>query len=499
MALTLAAAWFEAVGTRLPREAVEAVVYLYEQGAHFVLLHNAPGTENHKVPLWKEYQLPRNRPPLEKCLRHLAGGGLLGHIPASLGLAVVDVDEADPDGLHDWMSRYRPLGDIPSERSGRVHLYYDSRAGWANKNGRVLRRYGMKVDIRCMGMVAIWDLSAVAEIVAERSWALKPGRALPKTVLGLFERPKPSEWGGAPPPERKVPPPPARPVTAAAEGYRWQVPPPPDDLLQTAAGGRNMALFDAVRLSAYRLPRGSGGDDVRRGWDALWLEFAVQANRMFPEPLGEREVAKTSASVAHWTWRNPDFGRGWDWGRRDPAEQSKRGLVSGVVRRLRARPRNARIVELRRRDGLGMRAIARIVEVSRSTVWRVLQADERDPGCFINQSPPRGDVRLNEVEISRNDGNRNNRAAIYSDETMPDQPEIKEESSEIVLNYAETLPSPTPGTTPTVDNSAVGVDNQSSPWEEAILRAARRRADEWARRSELDRRYRWERGPPEEG
>ena len=241
-----------------------------------------------------------------------------------------------------------------------------------------------------MGMVAIWDLSAVAEIAAQRAMALKPGRSLPKTVLGLTERPKPPEWGGTPPPEREIPPPPRRPVMGASGAYQWQCPAPPDELLRTAAGGRNTALFDAVRKGAYRLPRGSGNGDVRRRWDALWVDFAVQANRMFPEPLGEREVSKTAASVSRWTWANPEFGRGGDGGRRDPAEQSKRGLLSGVVRRLRARPRNARIVELHRRDGLGLRAIARIIEVSPSTVWRTVQADRLNPGCFTNQSPPRG-------------------------------------------------------------------------------------------------------------
>ena len=145
--------------TPLRAEELQAVTFLYEQGDHFVLLHNAPGTDRHKVPLWYKYQLPRNRPSLQQCLDHLEAGGLLGHIPASLGLAVVDVDESDPDGLFDWMSRYRPLGDVPSQRAGRLHLYYDARAGWGNKNGCQLRRYGMKVDIRCMGMVAIWDLS----------------------------------------------------------------------------------------------------------------------------------------------------------------------------------------------------------------------------------------------------------------------------------------------------------------------------------------------------
>ena len=182
--------------TPLRAEERQAVTFLYGQGDHLVLLHNAPGTDRHKVPVWYRYQLPRNRPSLQQCLDHLEAGGLLGHIPASLGLAVVDVDESDPDGLFEWMSRYRPLGDVPSQRAGRLHLYYDSRAGWGNKNGRRLRRYGMKVDVRCMGMVAIWDLSAVAEIVAQRAMAVRPGRSLPKTVLGLTERPKPPEWGG---------------------------------------------------------------------------------------------------------------------------------------------------------------------------------------------------------------------------------------------------------------------------------------------------------------
>ena len=408
--------------TPLRAEDIEAVTFLQEQGAHFVLLHNAPGTDRHKVPLWYKYQLPRNRPSLQQCLAHLEAGGLLGHISASLGLAVVDVDEADPDGLFDWMSRYRPLGDVPSQQAGRVHLYYDARAGWGNKNGRMLRRYGMKVDIRCMGMVAIWDLSAVAEIVALRAMALKPGRSLPKTVLGLMERPKPPEWGGTPPPEREIPPPPRRPVMGASGAYQWQCPTPEDELLRTAAGGRNTALFDAVRKSAYRLPRGSGGDDVRRRWDALWLGFAVQANRMFPEPLGEREVSKTAASVSRWTWANPEFGRGGDDGRRDPAEQSRRGLLSGVVRRLRVRPRNARIVEMHRRDGLGMRAIARIAEVSPSTVWRTLEAERLNPGCFINQSPPRGESVGDGEENLGNDENRNNRAADLPDETRHIKP-----------------------------------------------------------------------------
>ena len=386
----------------------------------------------------------------------------------------------------------------PASGPAGLHLYYDARAGWGNKNGRQLRRYGMKVDVRCMGMVAIWDLSAVAEIVAQRAMALKPGRSLPKTVLGLTERPKPPEWGGRPPPERETPPPPRRPVMGASGAYQWQCPAPPDELLQTAAGGRNTALFDALRKSAYRLPRGSGNDDVRRRWGALWVDFAIQANRMFPEPLGEREVSKTAASVSRWTWTNPEFGRGGDDGRRDPAEQSKRGVVSGVVRRLRVRPRNARTVELHRREGLGLRAIARIVEVSASTVWRTLEADKLNPGCFMNQSPPRGENGVDGEEIAVNDEKRNNFAADPTNENRQKQPLQQSETANFTEKSYYIQASLGPPSTSSVDNSGGGVDNLLSAWEEAIREGARRRADESRRRAERGPRSIQERGPPEE-
>ena len=63
--------------TPLRAEDIQAVTFLQEQGDHFVLLHNAPGTDRHKVPLWYKYQLPRNRPSLRQCLAHLEAGGLL--------------------------------------------------------------------------------------------------------------------------------------------------------------------------------------------------------------------------------------------------------------------------------------------------------------------------------------------------------------------------------------------------------------------------------------
>ena len=339
--------------------------------------------------MWRAYQKPRNRPTVRQSLDHLRAGGLLGHIPAALGLAVLDVDESDPDGLWEWESRFRPLGSTASEKAGRKHLYYESRPAWRNRNRVQIRTFRMLVDVRSLGMIVMWDPSQVAEIVAQRSMEAKMGKGLPKALLHLTEAPKPIEWGGSPALDRELLPPQPRRTTGAAGTHTWRCPSPPAAMVTTEAGVRNAALFDATRFAAYRMQRGSGGDAVRRRWDALWQEFALQANRMMPQPMNHQEAVKTAASVSKWTWDHPEWGRSGDEGRGSPAVQSERGVMSGEVRRARVRPRNARIVGLRRRDSLSMRAIGRIEGVSACTVFRVLREDAGNPGCFTNQSPPR--------------------------------------------------------------------------------------------------------------
>ena len=82
--------------TPLRAEELQAVTFLYEQGDHFVLLHNAPGTDRHKVPLWYKYQLPRNRPSLQQCLDHRRGNGSGGRWkPASASGGASLVEESD--------------------------------------------------------------------------------------------------------------------------------------------------------------------------------------------------------------------------------------------------------------------------------------------------------------------------------------------------------------------------------------------------------------------
>ena len=186
---TVTTNWFEAVSDRLPRELVLAVVYLYEQGAHMPLIHNAAADDDrHKRPLWRGWQRPELRPTLQQNLEHLANGGLLGLLPASIGMVVADVDEYDKDGLADWMDRYPPLGDVPSLQPGRTHLYYNSSVPFHNRQQWTYRLYGIFMEIRSRhGFVILRDPEAVAEIVAERSMtrSTRGMTRLPRGVLGL--------------------------------------------------------------------------------------------------------------------------------------------------------------------------------------------------------------------------------------------------------------------------------------------------------------------------
>ena len=96
------------------------------------------------------------------------------------------------------------------------------------------------------------------------------------------------------------------------------------------------------------------------------------------------------------------------------------------------------------------------------------------------------------------DENRNGRAADSADETQQEHPEIEPERLTISPKLDETTPLPPIEATPVVDNSAGGVDNLRSPWEEALLEGAGRRAAESRRWAERERRLWMDRGPPEE-
>ena len=490
---------------RLPRELVLAVTYLYEQGAHLLLVHNSPDPDRHKRPLWRGWQLPELRPTLQQCLEHLASGGLLGLLPASIGLLVVDIDEASKDGLANWIDRYPPLGDIPSQKPGRTHLYYSSGIPYHNRQQFQLRHYGISLEIRSRhGFVILWDVSAAAEIVAERSMASSTRgiTRLPRTVLGLKVSRHPWEpvAGLQELPPRRIPAR-RRPryssfgETLTAAPASWTLPDPPEHLQQVQDGNRNNQIFDAVRRPVYQLPRGKGGEAMRIRWYALVEEYTEACNRLLPAPMRPARVQSTARSIARFTWSNPSFGRGDVMGWKDSARQREKARISARVRQEQRRPRNCRIVELHG-SGWTIERIARREDLSWIQTWRIVAKDRAEPGIYHQPIAPPGKVDTEGLESRGNDENRNNRADFSSNETVPEKSLKLLEPSILAPNTDETASFMPSSPTPTVDKCAEGVDNRPSTWEEALLEGARRRAEEVRRRAERDRRVWMDRGPP---
>ncbi|MCE2423422.1 MAG: primase C-terminal domain-containing protein [Gemmatimonadetes bacterium] len=502
--------------SRLPRELAQSVEYLHREGAHLLLVHNSPDPDRHKRPLWRGWQLPELRPTLQQCLEHLAHGGLLGLLPASIGLLVVDIDESDKDGLADWISRYPPLGDVPSQQPGRTHLYYHSNIPFHNRNKFQLRQYGIFMEIRSRhGFVVLWDAEAVAEIVAERSMAASSRgmTRLPRSVLGLKASPHPWQPVAAiqglqePPPRRNPANNPTRRSrprpsgslgeTLPAAPASWVLPDPPEHLLQVRDGNRNNEIFDAVRHPVYQLPRGQGGEAMRVRWYALVEQYTEECNRLLPEPMRPARVQSTARSIARWTWRNPSFGRGDVMGWKDPARQREKARISARVRQERRRPRNQRMVELHR-SGWSIERIARREELSWIQTWRIIAKDRMEPGIYHQPFAPPGNDEREGEEFGGNDEIRNGRAKLLANETVPEEPINQLEQPILSPNTAETASFESSRSTPTVDKSAEDVDNSPSPWEEALREGARRRAAESRRWVERARRAWQERDPPEE-
>ena len=420
----------------LDPETVRVWRFLDAQGCHFVLVNRD------KIPIHRRWQLPWERPSLDKVLRHVAGGGLVGHVPAAVGCVVLDLDESD-DGGEAFMDRHPPFWDSPSRRSGGLHLYYNTRVQYGNKRWRMGSTGG---EIRSRnGFVVIWDAVALAEMLAYRAtFDVSPeDNPFPAAALGARTQ-MPQDWGLRTPPPRREPAErrlpsqsplpgidaPRRPQEPQEPGRpaEWVLRDPPGHLRAARApqgdapGERNQQMFDAVRHFAYALPRGRGGPAMYAQWGLFILEYARACNQEYAVPLSDGDVEKTARSVARFCWANPSFGRPVDLSRWDSDVQRRRSRLGVLARRRKMVDRNRSIMAMRE-DGLGIRAIGREMDLSASQVCRVVQSGPQvlhNPITSLGEFFGLGCLESGQFE---DDEIRNGFAAEKQDETSHIQPQ----------------------------------------------------------------------------
>ena len=169
--------------------------------------------------------------------------------------------------------------------------------------------------------------------------------------------------------------------------------------LETAGPGyRNSGLFNAVRLWAYRQPRGKD----KAGWVGRVEAQAVTLAERLPNRAGfpDAEAAKVGRQVAAWTfdtlteYQSPK-GQGITLGKpntqgqgdyvRFAQHQAYRGILSGESRRLKNAGRDAEITR-RVEAGAKLRDVAELLGINASTVSRVVQRHRSGAGVEATPS-----------------------------------------------------------------------------------------------------------------
>lgn len=136
-----------------------------------------------------------------------------------------------------------------------------------------------------------------------------------------------------------------------------------------AAGiGRNVCLFDSLRIWSYSAVRVHWRPNGFKAWQSAVLEKAESLNQ-FAEPLPYAEIKATAKSVAKWTWQNftPKGFKDYVERTHTPEIQAKRGNKSGQVRAEKAIEKAVQAQEMRK-QGMKQAAIAKALGVHRNTV-----------------------------------------------------------------------------------------------------------------------------------
>jgi hypothetical protein len=134
----------------------------------------------------------------------------------------------------------------------------------------------------------------------------------------------------------------------------------------TAGQGRNVTLFDELRLWAYKAVRQYHDYDE---WHRICLDRCDDMNT-FEHPLPNSEVRSIANSVARWVWEKmgPMSEQSLKFRKRQSARSRK-----GLLARLAKNEDKRASAKLMRDQGMTLRAIAQALEVSKDAVAKWLQ------------------------------------------------------------------------------------------------------------------------------
>lgn len=142
-----------------------ALSKIYRSGGHITLCtpdKNPRGAGN----VAKGWHLPENRPRLDEVLSHAATGGLIGIIPASVGLIGIDIDRDVGDSLAAIEGEFGPPVAMQRTPSGGAHMFYpkaDCHVGSSQWGESVEDPGKQRGELRQdTGQICIYDVGALA-------------------------------------------------------------------------------------------------------------------------------------------------------------------------------------------------------------------------------------------------------------------------------------------------------------------------------------------------
>ncbi len=139
------------------------------------------------------------------------------------------------------------------------------------------------------------------------------------------------------------------------------------------AEGRNCALFDELRVWAYKQIKTLSKCD----FEAFTAQLTIRANRLntFPTPLPATEIKSIAKSISRFCIERLDNHAKFS------AKQARRGAIGGKISKGGGRPKNLNMelwesIHVKKKEGYPNRVIAEELSISASTVSKYLKREK---------------------------------------------------------------------------------------------------------------------------